>query len=102
MPPKYERMLYDLGAFPVAKVTRPYWDNRDAGKVCSKGTRVDVDGWLPPASAAYYLTDAEKLRYGIPKAALRYEQYMGMLDLDTYQRNHDPASFSSCVSRWEA
>ena len=49
--PTYEKMLYDLGAFPVAKLTKPYWTNGNPGKVYSKGQRVDVDGWLPPHSA---------------------------------------------------
>ena len=46
--PTYEKMLYDLGAFPVTKLTKPYWTNGNPGKVYSKGQRVDVDGWLPP------------------------------------------------------
>jgi hypothetical protein len=90
---KYERMLYDLGAFPVSNLTQKYWNNGHPGQVYSKGERVDVNGWLPPSLVPSYLTDAEKLKYGIPKKPLRYEQYLGMLDIDTYQRTRDPAIF---------
>ena len=34
---KYEKMLYDLGAFPVAKLTKSYWTNGHPGKVYRKG-----------------------------------------------------------------
>jgi hypothetical protein len=91
--PKYEKMLYDLGAFPVAKLTKDYWTNGNPGKVYGKGERIDVDGWLPPNWAASYLTKAEKARYGIPKKPLSYEQYVAMLDIDAYQRTHDPTLF---------
>ncbi len=91
--PKYEKMLYDLGAFPVSKLTQPYWTNGNPGKVYSKGGRVDVDGWLPPHSAEGYLTEAERAQYGIPKKPLSYEQYMAMLDIDEYKRTHDPMLF---------
>jgi hypothetical protein len=91
--PNYEKMLYDLGAFPVAKLTQPYWTNGNPGKVYSKGERVDVDGWLPSQRAPDYLTDAEKVQYGIPTKPLSYEQYMAMLDIDTYKRTHDPMLF---------
>ena len=40
-----------------------------------------------------YLTDAEKAQYGIPKKPLTYEQYVAMLDIDTYRRTHDPMLF---------
>jgi hypothetical protein len=87
---KYEKMLYDLGAFPVAKLTKSYFTNGHPGKVYGKGERIDVDGWLPPYWAADYLTDAEKARYGLPKKPLSYQQYVAMLDVDTYRRTHDP------------
>src|SRR5579864_6248555 len=80
----YEQQLYDLGAFPVALLTEPYWTNGNPGKVYAKGDRVDVDGWLPPSRAELYLTDAEKTQYGIPKPALSYERYAALLDTDTY------------------
>lgn len=89
----YEKMLYDLGAFPVAKLTKSYWTNGNPGKVYSKGQRVDVDGWLPPDRASGYLTDAEQARYGIPKKPLTYEQYMAMLDIATYKRARNPMLF---------
>ena len=91
--PKYEKMLYDLGAFPVAKLTQPYWTNGHPGEVYSKGTRVDVDGWLSPYWAPSYLTEAEKVQYGIPKKLPSYEQCVAMLDIDTYKRTHDPMLF---------
>lgn len=88
--PNYEQMLYDLGALPVAKLTKPYWTNGHPGQVYSKGERLDVDGWLPPYWAPSHLTDAEKARYGIPKKPLSYEQYVALLDVETYKRTHDP------------
>jgi hypothetical protein len=39
------------------------------------------------------LTDAEKAKYGIPKKPLSYEKYIGLLDIDTYKRTHDPKLF---------
>lgn len=90
---KYEKTLYDLGAFPVAKLTKPYWTNGHPGKVYGKGERVDVDGWLPPRVAPGYLTAAERTRYGIPTEPLAYEQYVALLDIDTYQRTHNPLLF---------
>lgn len=92
-PANYEQTLYDLGAFPVAKLTKPYWTNGNPGRVYSKGRRVDVDGWVPPYETPSYLTDAEKTTYGIPRKALRYEQYMALLDVDTYKRTRDPKLF---------
>jgi hypothetical protein len=88
--PKYEKMLYDLGAFPVAKLTKSYYTHGHPGKVYGKGERRDVDGWLPPCYVPFYLTEAEKARFGIPKKPLSYEQYVRMLDVDTYRRTHDP------------
>ncbi len=67
--------------------------NQNSGKVYDKGVRVDVDGWLPPFETAEYLTEAETAQYGIPKKPLRYEQYVAMLDIDTYERTLDPALF---------
>lgn len=96
---RYEQSLYDLGAFPVYKLTKPYWTNGNAGKVYGKGERVDVDGWLPPYWAAEYLTDAEKRKYGIPRKPLSYGQYMAMIDIDTYKRTHDPQLFVPRVCR---
>ncbi len=90
---KYEKMLYDLGAFPVAKLTKSYWTNGHPGKVYQKGHRIDVDGWLPPLWAPHYLTEDEKGQYQIPKRPLSYEQYVAMLDVGTYQRTHDPTLF---------
>ena len=89
----YEKLLYDLGAFPVSRLTQPYWTNGNPGKVYSKGNRVDVDGWLPPNQAAFYLTDAEKAQYAIPAKPLRYEQYIAMLDIDKCKQTHDPQLF---------
>lgn len=88
----HEAMLYELGAFPVAKLTQLYWDNGYPGKVYGKGERIDVDGWLPPfwAASSDYLTDAEKAKYGIPKKPLTYKRYLEMLDIDSYQRTPDP------------
>ena len=63
---------------------------RISGKVYDKGTRVDVDGWLPPFETPEFLTGPEKAQYGIPRKPLRYEQYVAMLDVDTYRRTHDP------------
>ena len=92
---QYERMLYALGAFPVGKLTKHYYTNGNPGKVYSKGDRIDVDGWLPPFWAAdgTYLTDAEKSAYGIPKAALRYDEYISMLDIVRYKQTRDPELF---------
>ena len=56
----YEAMLYELGAFPVAKLTKPYWTNGNPGQVYGKGERLDVDGWLPPYWTPMHLTDAEE------------------------------------------
>ncbi len=89
----YEKMLYDLGAFPVTKLTKRPWTNGNPGKVYSKGQRVDVDGWLPPSRAPGYLRAAERATYGIPKQPLTYEQYLALLDIDTYKRTHDPMLF---------
>jgi len=89
----YEKMLYELGAFPVSRLTKPYWTNGNPGKVYSKGRRVDVDGWLPPDEAAYYLTDTEKAQYAIPAKPLHYEQYVAMLEINKYKQTHDPQLF---------
>ena len=90
MTTKYEKMLFDLGAFPVAKLTESYWTNGHPGEVYSKGERVDVDGWLPPDATPAYLTDAEKVRYEIPKRPMSYRQYLALLDVETYKRTRDP------------
>ena len=39
------------------------------------------------------LTDAEKLKYGIPKKPPTYEHYLALIDIDSYKRTHDPLLF---------
>ncbi|GEM_PF-3725274 len=92
----YEEILYELGAFPVSKLTKPYNDNGHPGEVYSKGTREDVHGWLRPfwVDGSFYLTESEKNKYGIPKAPLSYERYLSFLDVETYQRTKDPLLFA--------
>ncbi|MFH1299542.1 MAG: hypothetical protein ABIK07_00675 [Planctomycetota bacterium] len=90
---KYEALLYELGAFPVLKLTRAYDDQGRPGEVyASKWTRVDVHGWLPPeiVRTKSYLTESEKERYGIPKTPLPYQRYLSMIDIGTYQKTKDP------------
>ena len=80
----------------MAKLTnfdRIHASRRDGGLYGSKGQRYDVDGWLPPCTAADFLTEYEKVRFGIPKRPLGYEHYVAMLDVDAYKRNHDPLLF---------
>lgn len=92
----YEAILYELGAIPVSKLTKPYWNNGEPGKVYSKGTRLDVHGWLSPHLVRRfdYLTAAEKQRYGIPKRPLSYEGYVALLDVKSYQKTKDPLQFA--------
>jgi hypothetical protein len=93
---EYEAILYQLGAFPVSKLTKRYWNNGDPGKVYSKGTRLDVHGWLSPDLVRRfdYLTAAEMQRYGIPKRPLSYEGYVALLDVKSYQKTKDPLQFA--------
>lgn len=95
-PQSYEETLYELGAFPVNKLTKRYWNNGNPGQVYSKGTREDVHGWLRPfwVRTDSYLTESEKKRYGIPKEPLSYERYISFLDVETYQRTKDPLLFA--------
>lgn len=92
----YEEILYELGAFPVSKLTKPYWNNGHPGQVYSKGTREDVHAWLRPfwVRTDSYLTKSEKTRLGIPKAPLSYERYVSILDVETYQQTKDPLLFA--------
>ena len=89
----YEDILYELGAFPVSKLTLPYFDNGRPGEVyANKGRRVDVHGWLPPDAVRKggYLTKSEKKSYGIPKMALPFQRYLSLIDMETYQQTKDP------------
>ncbi|QDT45722.1 hypothetical protein Pan241w_58500 [Gimesia alba] len=92
----YEEILYELGAFPVSKLTKRYWNNGHPGEVFSKGKREDVHGWLPPfwVRTDSYLTQSEKTHFGIPKAPLSYERYISFLDVETYQQTEDPLLFA--------
>lgn len=92
----YEEILYELGAFPVSKLTKRYWNNGHPGEVFSKGEREDVNGWLPPfwVRGNSYLTKSEKTRFGIPKAPLSYERYISFLEVETYQQTKDPLLFA--------
>jgi hypothetical protein len=92
----YEEILYELGAFPVSKLTKPYFNNGHPGEVYSKGDREDVNGWLRPfwVHTDSYLTQSEKKQYGIPKAPLRYERYVSLMDVETYQQTKDPLLFA--------
>lgn len=90
---KYEAQLYELGAFPVSKLTKPYENNGRPGEVyANKGRRVDVHGWLPPDAVRKggYLSESEKKRYEIPKAALPFQRYLSLIDMGTYQQTKDP------------
>ncbi|QDV21473.1 hypothetical protein Pan153_61610 [Gimesia panareensis] len=93
---EYEAILEELGAFPVSKLTKPYWNNGDPGKVYIKGTRLDVHGWLPPdlVRRHSYLTESEMQSYGIPKQPLSYERYVSFLDVESYQKTKDPLLFA--------
>ncbi|QDT94795.1 hypothetical protein [Gimesia aquarii] len=95
-PQSYEETLYELGAFPVNKLTKKYYDNGNPGQVYSMGRREDVHGWLSPYSIRTYsyLTLSEKRRYGIPKQPLSYKRYVSFLDVETYQRTEDPLLFA--------
>ncbi|WP_417394082.1 hypothetical protein [Gimesia chilikensis] len=92
----YEAILYELGAIPVSKLTKPYWNNGEPGEVFSKGTREDVHGWLSPylVRRFSYLTGSERQSYGIPKPPLSYERYVALLDVETYQKTKDPLLFA--------
>ena len=100
--PKYEKMLYDLGAFPAAKLTQPYWTNGHPGEVYSKCTRVDVDGWLSPYWAPSYLTEAEKVQYGIPKKLPSYDNAWRCSTSTRTNALTIRCSSGSCVSRSKA
>jgi len=92
----YEEILYELGAFPVSKLTKPYNDNGHPGEVYFMGSREDVHGWLSPfwVRGNSYLTESETKQYGIPKAPLDYERYLSFLDVETYQQTKDPLLFA--------
>tara|TARA_R110002095_G_scaffold104869_3_gene91822 strand:+ start:39 stop:1262 length:1224 start_codon:yes stop_codon:yes gene_type:complete len=92
----YEEILYELGAFPVSKLTKSYWNNGNPGEVFSLGRRVDVNGWLPPEAVRSneYLTESEKKRYGIPRPPLSYERYVTLMDVEIYQQSKDPLLFA--------
>jgi hypothetical protein len=105
----YEAILYELGAFPVNKLTKPYWNNGNPGKVYGKGERIDVNGWLSPywAKSGEYLTNEEEVKYKIPKAPLTYEKYISFLDIEEYKKNHNPLLFAvmkftiDCMVKYE-
>jgi hypothetical protein len=90
-----EAMLYELGAYPVSRLTREYPHDDSPEVVYGQPTRVDVDGWLPPKAvrSAKYLTYQEKRAQGIPKPPLSYERYIEIMDTDAYQRTKDPRLF---------
>ncbi|QDV21475.1 hypothetical protein Pan153_61630 [Gimesia panareensis] len=90
-----EAMLYELGAYPVSKLTREYPYGDTSGVVYGVPNRVDVNGWLPPQAvrSAKYLTYQEKRTQGIPKPPLSYERYIEIMDTDAYQRTKDPMLF---------
>lgn len=95
-PQLYEAILYELGAFPVKKLTKEYFTNGNPGQVYSKGDREDVHGWLRPfwARTDSYLTESEKKHYGIPKKTLNYGRYVSFLDVEAYQQTKDPLQFA--------
>ena len=39
----YDRLLLVMGAFPVAKLTKPYFTNGHPGQVYGKGNRENMD-----------------------------------------------------------
>lgn len=90
-----EALLYELGAYPVSRLTREYPHGDTQEVVYGQPTRVDVDGWLPPKAvrSAKYLTYQEKRAQGIPKPPLSYERYIEIMDTDAYQRTKDPRLF---------
>jgi hypothetical protein len=83
----WEKILLDMGAFPVAKITKPYPTNGHDGQVWYKG-RLDVDGWLPPGSAEHLLTDEQKA--ALPRKPWTPEQYRQVLQPAEYKKHHDP------------
>ncbi|MCA9015036.1 MAG: hypothetical protein KDA77_06855 [Planctomycetaceae bacterium] len=93
----YEAMLYELGAFPVNKLRSKYRDPRHPGRVAFTGPwRIDLQGWLYPevVRTKGYLNEAEKKRYGIPKAPLSYQRYLSFIDIETYQQTKDPLLYN--------
>lgn len=85
----YEEVLYELGAFPVSKLTKPYLNDGNPGQVYFMGRRVDVHGWLSP-----YWVRTDSYVTGITKAPLRYERYVEIMDVETYQKTKDPLLFA--------
>ena len=88
--------MRELGAFPVAELTKRYWTNGHPGQVYSKGTRIDVEGWVPPywAASSLYLTDEERRAADLPRAPLARERYLALLDVAAYQEDPDPLAFA--------
>lgn len=91
---KYEAQLYELGSFPVRRLTKPYQNNGHPGEVYFMGSRIDVQGWLPPLRAIDYLSLAERKANQLPRARLSYERYVALLDVQTYQQTKDPLLFA--------
>lgn len=83
----YEAILYELGAFPVSRLAKGYWDNGHPGQFYKKGKREDVAGWIRP-----FWTRAD--RYDLPKKPLSYERYVSLMDVETYQKTKDPLLFA--------
>ncbi|WP_339734569.1 hypothetical protein [uncultured Gimesia sp.] len=92
----YKEILYELGAYPVSKLSKPYNNDGHPGQVYSMGQRKDVHGWLSSSwvDNNRYRTKSKYKRYGTPKALLSYERYVSFLDVETYQRTKDPLLFA--------
>jgi len=88
---QYEAVLYSLGSVPVSKLEKKYWHDESGHAAYLKNQRVDVNGWLLPfwAKSDAFLTDSEKERFGIPKAPLTFEGYVGLLDVDRYAESQN-------------
>lgn len=91
---KYEAILYELGAFPVSKLTKKYFDDGNPGQVWVRGEREDIHGWLPPLFSEFYLTDAEIEQHGYPKKPLTFERYNSFIDVEEYLKSKDPLLFA--------
>ena len=91
---EYQAILYELGSFPVRRLTEPYQNNGHPGEVYFMGHRIDVHGWLPPLRATQYLTRTERKTNQLPRTHLSYERYVTFLDVKTYQQTRDPLLFA--------
>tara|TARA_R110002167_G_scaffold319685_2_gene525475 strand:+ start:3655 stop:4206 length:552 start_codon:yes stop_codon:yes gene_type:complete len=91
---EYEAILYELGSFPVRRLTEPYQNNGHPGEVYFMGHRIDVHGWLPPLRATQYLTRTERKANQLPRTQLSYDRYVAFLDVKTYQQSRDPLLFA--------